>query len=659
MPVAKRRRHGLTVRILILMLALGGTDVEAQRRAVRIDAGAWDAFFPIDSIWCQDDVSGEPRVLLGSVLFAGLTGPDLLTGASCQYTRPAALNGETFTPGDQDGLAALIGPNADDVSGAMRYTFANDTDPLAASRAFQWYYHFLPGLTLVSLHLSVDGSPDVALDDSSNIIDLGSGTRLWGGGSDGYDGEYFCFRGGIAGSNFLGMWDGRSDGESTPCLDYIRLYRARPALVVSRDGFGRFTGAPEEPSGFDPRQRFVALSSVTRPDTGSGEGSDVFLFERATGTRRLLSARPDGEPANGSSRSPAIERGELVPGDAEDRWVAFVSAATDLAPGDPDSQTYVYLGRSGTPTLQRISRAAAGLSCDAPRLGGFRVGNDLGGGGTQRVAFVCSEHDGGFGQWRSLWLHEEGDDEPRRLWITPPGTVLGQHDLSADGRFVAFSTDAPIAADDENDRVDVYLLDIDGGGFTRVSTRADGGDGNGHADAVSLSFDGCVVAFHSSSTNLTADALSGAQNVFVRDRCNGTSTLVSVGLQGDSGMPSLSGDGRFVAFETRDPALQVAAGIVPGVRPAVAMRRLGAGAETRAVPTGLIAGSAFPRSAARPVVSQSNFHSDWLPTFRGDEFEGGHEIALSVTGANDVPQLAIVASPFERVYTPVFGDGFE
>jgi Tol biopolymer transport system component len=128
--------------------------------------------------------------------------------------------------------------------------------------------------------------------------------------------------------------------------------------------------------------------------------------------------------------------------------------------------------------------------------------------------------------------------------------------ISADGWFVAFWSDAPnLVSDDTNGVEDLFVHDRGTGITERVSVDSSGAQGNGWSGQGSLSADGRFIAFSSSSTNLVAGDVNGMQDVFLRDRWAGTTELVSVdssGAQGDgvSFIPSLSADGRFVAFES-------------------------------------------------------------------------------------------------------------
>jgi Tol biopolymer transport system component len=79
--------------------------------------------------------------------------------------------------------------------------------------------------------------------------------------------------------------------------------------------------------------------------------------------------------------------------------------------------------------------------------------------------------------------------------------------------------------------------------------------GNEHSSSPSISGDGRYVAFSSGATNLVAGDPNNRPDVFVHDRQTGTTTRVSVdsgGVQGNgaSDSPSISGNGRYVAFRS-------------------------------------------------------------------------------------------------------------
>jgi hypothetical protein len=128
-------------------------------------------------------------------------------------------------------------------------------------------------------------------------------------------------------------------------------------------------------------------------------------------------------------------------------------------------------------------------------------------------------------------------------------------DISADGRYVAFTSYASnLVNGDTNDWSDVFVHDRQSGTTTRVSVASDGTEGDGNLP--SISDDGRYVAFSSSASTLVNDDTNSAGDLFVHDRQSGTTTRISVSSNGTqsnswSDYPSISGDGQYVAFRSR------------------------------------------------------------------------------------------------------------
>ena len=125
--------------------------------------------------------------------------------------------------------------------------------------------------------------------------------------------------------------------------------------------------------------------------------------------------------------------------------------------------------------------------------------------------------------------------------------------ISADGRYVAFTSHATnLVPGDTNGFADTFVHDLLGGTTTRVSVDSSGAQASGDSvNAVSLSADGRYVAFQSTANNLVPDDHNvGTSDVFVHDRANGTTVRVSVASSKGGHYPSISGDGRFVAFQS-------------------------------------------------------------------------------------------------------------
>ena len=129
--------------------------------------------------------------------------------------------------------------------------------------------------------------------------------------------------------------------------------------------------------------------------------------------------------------------------------------------------------------------------------------------------------------------------------------------ISDDGRCVAFSAlSADLVPGDTNRQYDVFVHDRQTGQTTRVSVSSTGEEADGKSFGPSISADGRYVAFESLSSNLVPTEANGHADVFVRDRQTGTTTCASVSSAGALAnrrceYPAISADGRFVAFQSQ------------------------------------------------------------------------------------------------------------
>ncbi len=131
--------------------------------------------------------------------------------------------------------------------------------------------------------------------------------------------------------------------------------------------------------------------------------------------------------------------------------------------------------------------------------------------------------------------------------------------ISVGGRYVVFESEATnLAANDTNNTQDIFVHDRETSRTEQVNVGLNGGQANGVSFGGVISADGRYVAFASEATNLVADDTNNVIDVFVRDRKTGTTTRVSVGqggaeaneISGVFGL-TISADGRFVAFGSR------------------------------------------------------------------------------------------------------------
>ena len=135
--------------------------------------------------------------------------------------------------------------------------------------------------------------------------------------------------------------------------------------------------------------------------------------------------------------------------------------------------------------------------------------------------------------------------------------------ISRDGRFVALISPARLIDRDRNDLRDVYVFDGETGLLSLESIGHHGEPADGESRAVDISADGRFVVFASEAGNLTAASFaSGTGHVFIRDRIKGTTRLLTVGAGGNpangpSRTPVIDAAGTSVAFESAATDLAV------------------------------------------------------------------------------------------------------
>jgi Tol biopolymer transport system component len=141
--------------------------------------------------------------------------------------------------------------------------------------------------------------------------------------------------------------------------------------------------------------------------------------------------------------------------------------------------------------------------------------------------------------------------------------------ISADGHLVVFTSHASnLVAGDHNHCSDVFLRDLDRATTVRVDRGLKGRESNGCTgiDPI-ISADGRYAVYSADSTNLVRGVRDGRSHIYRTDLRTGETVLVSAAADGtpgngDSMRPTISADGRYVAFATS------ADNLIPGDTPA-------------------------------------------------------------------------------------------
>lgn len=140
----------------------------------------------------------------------------------------------------------------------------------------------------------------------------------------------------------------------------------------------------------------------------------------------------------------------------------------------------------------------------------------------------------------------------------PSSLTYSRQVISDDGRYVVFESDASdLVANDNNGTRDIFRYDRTADAIELVSVDSSGtGSGNGFSGRPTVSGDGRFVAFESRATNLISPPIFPWLDVYVRDMQLGITTLVSVAANGIGGGDHssygaiISSDGSTVAFSS-------------------------------------------------------------------------------------------------------------
>jgi Tol biopolymer transport system component/subtilisin-like proprotein convertase family protein len=299
--------------------------------------------------------------------------------------------------------------------------------------------------------------------------------------------------------------DGRSAFAADP---FNRVSFTRSKLGSQRQGEAGFSDLPTLQPVLSRNGRWLAFKSfatlMVNGDTNNQP--DIFVRDRGTGGTRIVrvSMGLNGQQANGPSDRPRIS--------ADGRYVAFVSAATNLVVGDLNGQPDVFLHDRDTD--------ADGIYDEAGATRTFRVS----------VASTGAQANG----------------------------PSADPDLSPDGFWVAFtSTATNLVPGDTNAVQDVFLHHWPSGQTERVSVATGGGQANRASFSPGVSAGGRRVVFSSDATNLVAGDGNGLRDVFLRERLDGSTVRVSTAAgstadaNGASDNPSIDDRGLTIAFETR------------------------------------------------------------------------------------------------------------
>ena len=351
---------------------------------------------------------------------------------------------------------------------------------------------------------------------------------------------------------------GGHTSSATDVFVYDRWAGASSGIRVNRSTSGAYptTGQQSSAGRISADGRFVAYvsggSSLVANDTNAVD--DVFVYDLQTTTNTRASVDSAEQQATGTgSYGPAISR--------DGRYVAFYSDAANLVAGDLNGLQDVFLRDRWLGTTALVSQATSGtqgnggsrdpaISADG-RYVAFRS--------SASSLLAVSEDTNGCDD---IFLRDTAAPATVRVSVSSAGTQADGDSrspaISADGRYVVFESVATnLVTGDGNGAADIFVRDTKTSTTTRVSRATGGGDANGASLHPSISADGRFIAFESTASNLVASDTNGFGDAFVYDQQTGTisrlSTTSDSRTAGNdmSGSAVISPEGRFVVFTSK------------------------------------------------------------------------------------------------------------
>ncbi|HUG83832.1 MAG TPA: cell wall-binding repeat-containing protein [Euzebya sp.] len=300
--------------------------------------------------------------------------------------------------------------------------------------------------------------------------------------------------------------------------------------------------------------------AADQPRHDSRGTDDGWVYRAATDTFELLDVTPGGSPS--PSRGPG-----WTSLDADGSHVTFTHPdpgldASGVQGGTSGQNLYVRDLTTGTTTLHHTG--------DDGQVFPQAVNNPVISADGRFVVFraqatntpLDSDVDADIG-CICTYVRDLATGEVEMVSVTPdntnPDDDSGEfHDLSADGRYVVFESEAgdlldgPPLGPAEQGRIQLYVRDRQTGATRMVTGLADGSRPSQASRQPTISDDGRFVAFESVAPELAGEDGVGA-DVFLWDAMDGTHTLIShdrdgTPANGGVGHPAISPDGRYVAF---------------------------------------------------------------------------------------------------------------
>ena len=380
-----------------------------------------------------------------------------------------------------------------------------------------------------------------------------------------------------AGMNIAADAGTNLDGQSLTVSDDMVYFRAAESASAGRqlelvsigtDGAQITNDAVAMRPALSSDGRIVAFETRDANLVAGGEKDtngveDVFVRDRTSGHTERISLTANGNEAGERSGSADVT--------VDGRYVVFDSNAL-LGSDPPQSQDIFVFDRArGELALLDTNRREPSSSADGSAIVSRNPNGDVyvyESGRSRQIArdatrAVLSSNGSTavFDRIGHVYAYDRQTAITTAVDAARDGTLAnaasGHGAVSADGRYVAFHSRADnLVAGDTNGVSDIFVHDRTSRSLQRVSIASDGAQANNFSLSPGISGDGRYVAFESYASNLVSDDTNSTADIFVHDRLSGSTVRVTAdGFHGlplsSAGFPfALSGDGSTIAFES-------------------------------------------------------------------------------------------------------------
>ncbi|HMS41802.1 MAG TPA: hypothetical protein PKE69_16340 [Pyrinomonadaceae bacterium] len=307
--------------------------------------------------------------------------------------------------------------------------------------------------------------------------------------------------------------------------------------------------------------RYVAfVSSAVGLGGSKGKFRQIMWRDRNTGETRIVSATANGGEGNQNSFAPAIS--------ADGKSVAFESYATNLVPTDTNNARDIFVWNADRNTITAVStrqgETEANYQSYEPTISGDGNLIAFTSDATNLIPNIMGISS------TNVYLKDIRSGAIKIISVdekTKKGGGGSVPSISEDGTRIAFCNFAPLNSEDKNNLWDIYVWENGNPKLKRISKtssgteRNQGDDSSSRVVSPSISGNGKFVAFATTATNMVSNDTNGLQDVFVADVDSGRVVAASIGADGTKGNGdspigqgekiAISNDGNWVAFSTK------------------------------------------------------------------------------------------------------------